>query len=493
MELGAPDADAYQSKSTSIVETLESLLDKAQTELDEERTAEVEKNNNFELLKQVLVNKIKSLNKEMEDARKSKALAGESKATAEGDLSVTKTDAAQDIHTLGGLHHKCMAKAADFQQETKGRDEELKALAKAKDIIKQVVSEASLEQTGEESSDVSLMQVKMKSRSGKGAPLVLKIVHFCRKAGNKLGSAMLVQLAQNLDSTVRSAAVESRSPLASVSQLISDMIKTLEKQAGEEADHKAYCDRELAFASEKERNKEDEIDGLTTRVDKMRAQAAQLSGQLSILQKELSEITKTQSEMDKIREKEREQFQKSKPELQESIKAVQSAMDVLREFYAKDNTKNDGASSSIIGMLEVVESDFSKTLANMIAEEESAQASYDETTKENEVAKAAKEQDVKFKTSRSKTLAKASSELATDRDGMQSEIDAGGDYMARLKAMCIAKPEPYEERKKRREAELASLREALDLLAAGSASSSLQEGSVPRHLLRGSAHHQLEA
>ena len=46
----------------------------------------------------------------------------------------------------------------------------------------------------------------------------------------------------------------------------------------------------------------------------------------------------------------------------------------------------------------MAESDFSKLVAEMIAEEEDAQASFDEATNENNVAKAEKEQDVKYKT-----------------------------------------------------------------------------------------------
>jgi len=227
---------------------------------------------------------------------------------------------------------------------------------------------------------------------------------------------------------------------------------------------------------------------LTTRVDRMNAQAAQLLQQLAVLQREVSEITKTQRDMDKLREEEKANFKKCKPELEDGIKAVQLAMQVLRDFYAKgDQEKSeDSGSSNIIGMLEMVESDFSKSLAEAISEEEAAQASYMEITQENEIAKVAKEQDIKFKTTRSKTLAKTSSELTSDRDGITTEVNAVEDYLARVKAQCIAKAEPYEERKKRREEELAGLKEALEVLRGGV--SLLQEVSE-KHLLRGVRKH----
>ena len=47
-------------------------------------------------------------------------------------------------------------------------------------------------------------------------------------------------------------------------------------------------------------------------------------------------------------------------------------------------------------MLEVCESDFTSGLAEMIATEESAAKAYDKETKENEIEKATKTQDVKY-------------------------------------------------------------------------------------------------
>ena len=55
------------------------------------------------------------------------------------------------------------------------------------------------------------------------------------------------------------------------------------------------------------------------------------------------------------------------------------------------------ATSGIIGLLEVCESDFSEELAEITEAENTAAAAYEQETKENEIAKVIKEQDVKFK------------------------------------------------------------------------------------------------
>ena len=59
---------------------------------------------------------------------------------------------------------------------------------------------------------------------------------------------------------------------------------------------------------------------------------------------------------------------------------------------------------------------------------------------------------------------KAQAQLATaDLSGVQAELDAVNEHLAKLEKMCIAKPDTYVERKRRREAELAVLLDALKI------------------------------
>lgn len=125
--------------------------------------------------------------------------------------------------------------------------------------------------------------------------------------------------------------------------------------------------------------------------------------------------------------------------------------------------KSDSA-GGIVSMLEVVESDFTKGLAEMESTESAAVAEYDKVTNMNKFAKTSKDQDVKYKTKEATGLDKASAEAVSDREGVQAELDALTEYLGKLSKMCVAKAEPYEERKRRREEELAGLQNALKIL-----------------------------
>merc|ERR1719277_1978030 len=259
----------------------------------------------------------------------------------------------------------------------------------------------------------------------------------------------------------------SNDPFAKVKSLLSDMLEKLEGEAEADATQQAYCDKEMAESNEKAAEKQTTIDKLTTKIDQMSSRSALLKKETAAAQKALSELASSQAEMDKLRTEEKATYTANKPEMEKGLEGIKMALKVLRAYYASSDKAHgaaEGASTGIVSLLEVCESDFSKGIAEMVAAEESAATSYDETTKDNAVTKAATEKDVEYKTKEYVGLDKHISEATSDRTGVSSELDAVKEYLAKLDDMCIAKPDTYAERKRRRDAELAGLKEALEIL-----------------------------
>merc|ERR1719273_2727097 len=147
--------------------------------------------------------------------------------------------------------------------------------------------------------------------------------------------------------------------------------------------------------------------------------------------------------------------------------------------------KAGDAGSSIIGILEVCESDFAKNLAEETSQEDDAEAAYEKKTQENKVTKTIKDQDVKYSTQEFQTLDKEIAELSADRETTSSELNAVLEYYAKIKDRCIAKPETYESRKARREAEIQGLKEALAILQDETAFVQQHKSSFRSHFVLG--------
>jgi hypothetical protein len=207
------------------------------------------------------------------------------------------------------------------------------------------------------------------------------------------------------------------------------------------------------------------------------------------LQSELADLAKQQAEMDSIRSETHADYTQAKADLELGLAGVRKALGVLRDYYGssaaaaamvqdsshfealmqqpalpEQHEKAQGAGWSIIETLMVVESDFAKNLSTEEFEEADAQAEYEKTTQENAVTKALKDQDVKYKSQAAASLDKNLGEMSGDRDTTSTELSAVLEYYSKIKERCIANPETYEERRRRRAAEIEGLKQALAIL-----------------------------
>merc|ERR1719471_403119 len=265
-----------------------------------------------------------------------------------------------------------------------------------------------------------------------------EVVNIVKRLAQKHHSTALEQLASRIATTLKMGETTGEDPFGKVKELIQGLITKLEAEAGSEATEKAYCDEQMAKTDEKKAELEHDISKLTAKLDQSISKSASLKSEVQELQSELAALTKQQAEMDKIRQEQHADYTQAKSDLEVGLSGVRKALGVLREYYgsattamlqSSSNLGNDvkqpampeshekatGAGTSIIGILEVVESDFAKSLAAEETAEDDAAADYEKTSQENKVTKALKEQDVKYKTAEAKSLDKAISELTSDR------------------------------------------------------------------------------
>jgi len=482
--MGAPAAAVYENQSGGIIDTLGDLQEKAEGQLADARKKEETALHNFQMLKQSLEDSLKFAGKDTAAAKKELGASAEKKASAEASLDVTSKDLAEDKKTKATLHGGCLTKATDFEATTKSRAEELNALAAAKKVISETTGGADSLVYG--LAQTSFLQIARAQLSTTTDLANYEVVRFVRDLARKQHSPALAQFAQRVAAAVRAGAGSGSDPFGKVKAMIAQMIEKLESDGAADASHKGYCDKELSESNAKKAEQETDIEKLTTKLDQMSSRSAELKEQVAGLNKELAALAASQAEMDKMRQEEKATFDKNSAETKQGLEGVKMALKVLRDYYAKDSAHEsaDGSASGIVGLLEVVESDFSKALAEMTSIEDSSADTYKADTQENEIDKVMKTKDVEHKTAEAAGLDKAVTETSADRANVQAELDAVVEYLGKLTEMCVAKAEPYAETKRRRDEEIAGLKEALQILE-GEAVLMQQK----RHSFRGVSRH----
>jgi len=450
-EAGAPAAAVTENQSGGILDLLEELQSKAEEDLEAARKAESESQQNFDMKKGALSDEIKFAQKDLKEAKTSKAASEEKKAAATGELTSSSKDLAQDIKSLNELHADCMSKAADFAAETATRGEELKALATAKKIIKEATSLV----------EVSFLQVAQ--GSGVQAAQIVRQVRNLAEAQKSTG---LARLASRMEALLQR---NGANPFAKVTGMIKDMISKLETEAEEEAAQKEFCDKNLKETHEKKDAATTEIEKLTVKLEQGAALNEKLTQEVTTLQAELAKLMAAQQKMDTIRAEENALYKESKAELEKGLTGIQAALKVLRDYYASQpDAGNQGAAGGIVSLLEVCESDFSKGLADVVSVEEDAAAAYDVETKDNAMTKLVKDKDVEYKQKEIASLEKTGTELTTDRDAVQTELDAVMAALASLEKQCLGKAESYASKVAKQKAEVDGLKSALQSLGGAS-------------------------
>merc|ERR1719335_2117459 len=119
----------------------------------------------------------------------------------------------------------------------------------------------------------------------------------------------------------------------------------------------------------------------------------------------------------------------------------------------------------VIGMLEVIKSDFARLQAETQAAEVSAQKAYEEFMSDSKIDKSAKQAEIKNKSEKQANEEEALVMKEKDLAGTQKELDAALRYYDKLKPSCVDTGLSYEERVARRKQEIESLQDALKILS----------------------------
>eukprot|EP00930_Biecheleria_cincta_P024108 TRINITY_DN172_c1_g1_i2.p1 TRINITY_DN172_c1_g1~~TRINITY_DN172_c1_g1_i2.p1 ORF type:complete len:678 (-),score=232.90 TRINITY_DN172_c1_g1_i2:465-2498(-) len=476
-EQQAPAVPAYEPKSGGVTDMLRDLQDKAKTELYSLRAKEAQAKSDYQMLRQSLEDEIKYAKEKVAQMQAAQAEESSDKASNEKDLKESTTNFAEDSKELVELTAECKRKKEDYEEESKEHADELQALGTAKDAL--------IKKTGAaEAQAYSFLQLGQESSAGYPGKKVVQMLRDAARRTDSTGISLLARQVSNLIREGEAQPAQKKDVFASIKTLISNMISSKEKSLLEDTSRAAQCKKDMKVAKEKVEAKTSEFHKYQNKIDKLVSKSAGLKAEVSELQQALSTLAEAKANATAIRKKESAIFKKTEPELQQGLEGVKIALKVLRDYYGEQGA---GAATGIIGMLEVVDSDFTKNLAEIRVAEKTAAEDYEEDEKEMKLETTRKEQDLKYKTQAYQRLDADVTEVQGDADSVQSVLDDAKQYAETVKAKCTVTPESYEEKKAARQQEIDDLKAALAALDSSSAASFIQlrETSAPRQL-RGS-------
>jgi len=462
---GAPSVNAYEFQSDSIVALLEKFLKKFSSELEQVETEERNQVNNYDNEMIQLSDTIDYLKKELEEKSVLKAKRSKESAQAKADLASTKHEKAEDEKTLAEMKATFAAKTDQFHENQEVRTNELTAIAKAIEIIS---SPAVAESYSEH---INLAQLKtsfLQTRSARSRVSARQnVVAFLERKAALLSSQSLKALAKQAASN----------PFDKVITLIEDLLAKLKEEAAAEAEHKAWCDEQLHDNKLKREKKTAKVNKLTAEIESLTEDIASMAKQIQTLKEEQAALTLAMSKATTQRETEKAANTDAMKDAAAGEAATKAATVILREFYASQASLlqqvpemaaykgMQNAKTGVVGMLEVISSDFARLYADTKAAEDAAAKEYKAFMKDASTSKKAKH-DLEFQTSLKMDQAQYEKETTEkDRDATQVELDRALDYQQYLKPLCLEVHVTYEERVKRRQEEIKALQEAYDILA----------------------------
>jgi len=462
MDMGAPEANGYEFQSQGVIDMLDKLVDKFVDERASLEKEEANGKNAYQLLMQNLKAQIVQAIKDKHGKQLNKSKTAQLKADEKGDKKEEQAINKVDTKFLGDLRAICSMKSSDFQSRQQLRAEEIEAIEKAIEIIGggSVSGHAKKHLPGLLQKGTSFGQL----RSNMNTEMQNKVAQYLKRQAAKLNSRVLSKVAERV----------AANPFAKVKKMIKDLVVRLMEEANEEAEHKGWCDTELTTNGQTRKEKTEAVETLNAEIDVLKASIAKLSDSIGDLTEQVASLDKAMAKSTQIRTTEKKTNTETISDSQEAQTAVAQALTVLKEFYAKAAESTafvqkpyqgmQSENGGVVGMLEVIESDFARLESETKASEATAQKEYDSFMTDSKVDKAEKSTAGEHKAAKRQGEMASLTTSKNDLVGTQKELDAALSYFDKLRPSCVDSGVSYEDRVNRRKEEIQSLQEALKVM-----------------------------
>jgi len=481
-------AHAFEYQSNDIIAVLEGLKDEFlqnKKDLDE---SEFGTNAAFERKRLGLQNEVKFANKDKAEKEEIMEAKSEELHQTEQDKDAETAAMNADQSFLDTVTTECEQKAHDWDQRSKARSDELTALA---DALTTLQEGAANQYSANKKLNLAQKSTSFLQLSGTSS----QSLQLAATAG---ASQLLAKVAKELHSPVLSVTAMKVRLMADhfvkVRAIIKDLVAKLEDDAESEATQKGFCDTNMAAAIADRDTGNAQIEEAMATISKITAEKEQLNQEIQDLKKAIADNLKALNEATELRNSEKADNEATIETADEGKTAVELAINILKEFYdnafiqtgkyvppnadrsgktvadrapevfSGDYHGSQGASKGILGLLDVILSDFERTVDTTTDAEDTAQSSFNAFESDTKTDNDDKEDEIDTKEGRISDIEDELVETEEDKEDASTLKKNALTELKKLKPMCVEGEETYVQRVAKREKEIQALKEAQQML-----------------------------
>jgi len=512
---GAGHAPVFEYSSKEIIAVLQGLLKTFKGARQDDHSTNQSEKETDEQLSNELTREKQFKSEEREARATTLAKLEKEHGIKTADHEVETADQTADKAFLKELTKTCEDKATNYDSRSKARMDELTALSQAITELKSksgkyastnlAMAQTSSEDDSEsDNDDMSYLaddaeeEEEAADELNAGADDEEEPESFLQVDSRSVQERNVIKMIADKAKLLKSPALAALSVrmqqdhFVKVRGLIKDLVERLVAEKAAEADKQAQCETDMNREMKSRDDSQAAMETEQGNIAEEKATIATLKAEIAELKDAVAALNKALLEATELRAAEKEANETTIKDAGEGKASVEEAIKILNKIYAfvqqspndrttdrEGNSIADLAGSGIeenedyrvaeegtgiVGILNVIATDYERTVTQTQDAEDAAQSEFETYEKDTNDDIDAKEKSIDTK-SGEKDDSEGRLQDAQDELEKQTELnDIANKALAVLKKSCVDTEISYEERVKRREQEIQSLKEALKIL-----------------------------
>jgi hypothetical protein len=486
-------ARSYSAASNQVFGIMETMLEDMKKRLATLQKDEEKAKEDYENLAAANEQGVDTAKEKLDEMQGEDAGNGKALSDAKEDLELTRKQRSADVKFLRNLKLTCQDLDRQWEERSKTRGEEIKAVSEALAIItedenREMLYKAQgfiqISASTEEGTEMQMRRANAVASLRKAAASpsfdaddLLAAWH------NRRSTPSVATGPRNALSTL--AITVSLDGFEKVKQAMDKMVADLKAEQAEEVKLKEYCTENFNKNEKETFENEDQKEDLEAKMEELAALVEKFTQDIADAKTALQETETGILKASQDREKENAEFQVVVSDQRATQTILTKALNRLKDFYKKEagggafvqvqggqtppvqfaKQKNNAGASPVMGMISQIVEDSKRTEAEAISTEKQAQSDYETFVKDSNDLIASLTESITEKT-KSISESKAESENAkADHEATVGELELLAEHKAALHGECDFTLKNFDIRQKARLQEIEAIGQAKAILS----------------------------